>query len=361
MSQVTEFRGRGIQEADVFAAADALLAEGKRPTIERVRLKIGRGSPNTVSPMLERWFAALGDRLVSSHAGAGKAAGNDPDGMPVGVRNAAKLLWETARREAEEIQRGELESVRGELQGREAALVEAQGTLAQREDAFRQARVSLDAALASSQQARETLERQLKDHAIEAHRVRMGLEDEIKRLTALLSQSAAVQEDMRGAHAEALAVKDEDLRRAEARHAAQERRMLEEVDRARQAAKQAEAAFAKEQQRRVQSEEAAAQTLGAGRQRLRDTQQAAQQMERELRAQLAGQAAELAKAQSDGESALARGQDLAARLQEEKAAHEATRQLLAKAIETQAKRDNQGKPAAKARSRSKASTGGTET
>ena len=54
MSQVLESRSRGIQEADVFAAADALLAEGQRPTIERVRLKIGRGSPNTVSPMLER-------------------------------------------------------------------------------------------------------------------------------------------------------------------------------------------------------------------------------------------------------------------------------------------------------------------
>jgi hypothetical protein len=35
MSQVTDFKGRGIQEADVFAAADALLAEGKQPTIER--------------------------------------------------------------------------------------------------------------------------------------------------------------------------------------------------------------------------------------------------------------------------------------------------------------------------------------
>jgi hypothetical protein len=37
-----------------------LLAEGLRPTIERVRQKIGRGSPNTVSPMLERGFASLG-------------------------------------------------------------------------------------------------------------------------------------------------------------------------------------------------------------------------------------------------------------------------------------------------------------
>ena len=49
-------RGRG--------EAERLLAEGKRPTIERVRLKMGRGSPNTVSPMLERWFVTLGERLV---------------------------------------------------------------------------------------------------------------------------------------------------------------------------------------------------------------------------------------------------------------------------------------------------------
>jgi hypothetical protein len=361
MSQVTEFRGRGIQESDVFAAADALLTEGKRPTIERVRQQIGRGSPNTVSPMLEKWFATLGDRLVSHHAGAGKSAGNDADGMPVGVRNAAKLLWETARREAEEVQRGELAALRAELQVREDALAEAQGVLAQREDAFKQARVSLDAALASSQQARETLERQIKEHAIEAHRVRGGLEDEIKRLTALLSQAAVAQEDMRRGHAEALAVKDQDLRRAEERHAAQERRMLEEVDRARQAAKQADAGFAREQQRRLQSEEAAAQTLEAGRQRLRETQLAAQQMERELREQVASQAVDLAKAKGDGESFLERGRYIHARLQEEKAAHEATRQLLGQALETQAKLDKQGKPPAKARSRSKASTGGTET
>jgi Plasmid replication region DNA-binding N-term len=52
---------RGIQEGDVWAAADALLLEGQRPTIERVRLKGGRGSPNTVSPFLETWFKHLPD------------------------------------------------------------------------------------------------------------------------------------------------------------------------------------------------------------------------------------------------------------------------------------------------------------
>ncbi|CAN7751244.1 DNA-binding protein [Variovorax sp. LjRoot175] len=95
--------------------------------------------------MLERWFATLGERLVGSTAGSasGRPAGNGPDGMPMGVRNAARLLWETARREAEEVQRGELESVRAELQAREDALAEAQTVLTQREEAFAQARASL--------------------------------------------------------------------------------------------------------------------------------------------------------------------------------------------------------------------------
>lgn len=35
----------GVPEADVFAAADRVLQRGDRPTVERVRLELGRGSP----------------------------------------------------------------------------------------------------------------------------------------------------------------------------------------------------------------------------------------------------------------------------------------------------------------------------
>lgn len=34
----------GIPEDEVFAAANAVLARGERPTVERVRLEPGRGS-----------------------------------------------------------------------------------------------------------------------------------------------------------------------------------------------------------------------------------------------------------------------------------------------------------------------------
>ena len=84
---------RAIQRDDVWAAADALLLEGKRPTIERVRQKIGRGSPNTVSPMLEEWFATLGPRMAQLKASGGVViAGADGAVSEAGQGAAARLL-----------------------------------------------------------------------------------------------------------------------------------------------------------------------------------------------------------------------------------------------------------------------------
>lgn len=332
MVEFNESRGRGIQEVDVFTAADALLAEGKRPTIERVRLKIGRGSPNTVSPMLERWFASLGERVVGVKPAAGKPAENDSDGMPTSVRNAARLLWETARREAKEVQRAAHASAQADLQDQEEALAGAQAGLAQREEAFAQARTSLDSALASSQQARETLERQLEEHAVEAQRVRASLEGELKRLTALLGQATATLEQMRREHADLVAAKDQDLRQAMDRHAGQEKHLLAEVDRARQAARALESELAKEQQRGIKLQEAAARRLEAelGQQaRLRDD---ARDAEACLRDQLAAQAVELTQARANATSAAAETAAMKLRVDEERASHDATRSLLVTAL-----------------------------
>ena len=96
-----------------------------------------------------------------------------------------------------------------------------------------------------------------------------------------------------------------------------------------QPAKQLEAGLAREQQRRIQSQEAAAQTLEAGRRMLRETQQAAQQIERELRDQLVVQSGSLVQAQSHGAALQQRLEDLERQLNEEKKAHEGTHALLA--------------------------------
>jgi hypothetical protein len=81
---------RGITEQDVWKACDALLLAGERPTIERVRQKIGRGSPNTVSPMLDAWFKGLGARITDPGAFA------TAPGVPDPVGQAAKHFWEVA-------------------------------------------------------------------------------------------------------------------------------------------------------------------------------------------------------------------------------------------------------------------------
>jgi len=85
---------RGITEKDVFSACDALVLAGERPTIERVRQKIGRGSPNTVSPMLDAWFKGLGRRLQDP------GAFSAPPDVPDPVIQAAQHFWEVAQAEA---------------------------------------------------------------------------------------------------------------------------------------------------------------------------------------------------------------------------------------------------------------------
>jgi len=44
---------RGVSAGDIERAADALLRAGERPTIEKVREKLGTGSPNTINPLLD--------------------------------------------------------------------------------------------------------------------------------------------------------------------------------------------------------------------------------------------------------------------------------------------------------------------
>lgn len=53
----------GVPETEVFAAADAVLARGERPTVERVRQELGRGSPARVGQLLEQWWEQLAQRL----------------------------------------------------------------------------------------------------------------------------------------------------------------------------------------------------------------------------------------------------------------------------------------------------------
>src|SRR6202142_4457303 len=97
-------RRRGVTAADVERAADALFRAGERPTIERVREKIGRGSPNTINPLLDVWWKRLAARLEAGPAALHR--------LPETVAHVAEALWmqaldEARRRADQELNRAE--------------------------------------------------------------------------------------------------------------------------------------------------------------------------------------------------------------------------------------------------------------
>jgi hypothetical protein len=83
---------RGVSSSDVSYAADTLLRAGERPTTEKVRTKIGRGSPNTIGPLLDKWWSRLASRLD-----AGPAAFHR---LPEAVAHVAEALWMQALEES---------------------------------------------------------------------------------------------------------------------------------------------------------------------------------------------------------------------------------------------------------------------
>jgi hypothetical protein len=62
-----------------------------RPTIDKVRAKIGKGSPNTINPMLDAWWKTLSARLDSGPAALHR--------LPETVAHIAEALWMQALEE----------------------------------------------------------------------------------------------------------------------------------------------------------------------------------------------------------------------------------------------------------------------
>jgi uncharacterized coiled-coil protein SlyX len=83
---------RGITQSDVGHAADSLLRAGERPTIEKIRAKIGKGSPNTINPVLDTWWKALSSRLDAGPAALHR--------IPETIAHIAEALWLQALEES---------------------------------------------------------------------------------------------------------------------------------------------------------------------------------------------------------------------------------------------------------------------
>lgn len=220
---------RGVSENDVWRAADALLLEGRRPTIEAVRRYLGGGSPNTVTPYLDTWYKGLGKRLQDPRAFAA------PAGIPEPVAAAAAHFWESALAVA----RGELTAERDALALAQRRLIEEQEALQAESKRMAAAEVALNEAL--------TLAKEQLSNAVE-------------RGDRLVKRNDALEADMRDIKAQLQAARDEleverRDRAADAKQAletlavererfeANERRWMLETDRARETAKVANAAL----------------------------------------------------------------------------------------------------------------------
>jgi len=215
---------RGVQEADVWAAADALLAHGLRPTIERVRQQIGRGSPNTVSPMLESWFATLGQRLGVVQSD------NAQDGVPENVLRLAQELWNSATQEAVAAAQKTLEERESALQASRLSHEADLEHMAQREKALHQQKQAMDEAMKLAQGQAQELSRRLD----EMQQLAQDREAQLGSLRAEITAQAKARELERKEHSEELQAAAQERQRLAEQFAGNERRMLTDLDRARQ-------------------------------------------------------------------------------------------------------------------------------
>lgn len=230
---------RGVQQDEIWAAADALLKDGLRPTIERVRQKMGRGSPNTVSPMLEAWFASLGPRLgvISAPEQAGD--------LPTPVWQAMTQLWDTALMSTREQAAQELAKSRQLLTDERTALELQKAQLAREAQSFSDRQAALDKAADISRAHIIDLNARL----TESHTRMARREGEIDDLRVRLAAAATQSEADRRRIDDEVQRHTQERGRLEERATANERRLLGELDRARQDAKQARLALVETERR----------------------------------------------------------------------------------------------------------------
>ncbi len=222
-------RSPRIGQADVFRAADELLLEGNRPTIDRVRMRLGRGSPNTINEHLDAWWLKLGARLRD-------IPGREFPQLPERTAQALLTLWNEALEGAQDTLRGSITARESEVAAREQALSAAATELSERESALAARAAGLqesiglakDQLLAANQRA-ERLEASLADRDAESIRLRSRMES-----------AEAQAETLRGKLDAANAAHQAERTKLEERNEAAESRWLTEVDRVRQSAKEQE-------------------------------------------------------------------------------------------------------------------------
>jgi DNA repair exonuclease SbcCD ATPase subunit len=229
-------RSPRISRSDVFQAADELLLEGNRPTIDRVRMRLGRGSPNTINDHLDTWWAKLGSRLRD-------LPGHEFPQLPERVGQALLVLWNEALD-------GAREALQGSLAEREQVLVQRERRLeaqARELDAHEQAMAGRAAALEESLALAQEQLRAANQRATGLEGVIDEQDAEGIRQRARIETLEASAADLRRKLDEALSAHQSERAQLQAHYTATESRWMLEADRARQSTLEA----AKEHERAI--------------------------------------------------------------------------------------------------------------
>jgi hypothetical protein len=88
------YRDGAISSLDVQRAADALLRQGIKPSVAALREQLGGGSPNTLTPLLAKYWETLGQRLATGPEALER--------VPESLARVTELLWRRAIEEARE-------------------------------------------------------------------------------------------------------------------------------------------------------------------------------------------------------------------------------------------------------------------
>lgn len=263
---------RGITQEQVSAAADALVAAGDKPTVEKVRAALGTGSPNTVTRMLDTWRSGLAERLQNVL--------QLPE-LPPEAGQAMTALWQLAIEHADRLLQVRMAADRAALAAQEARLAEERtrwaATLADAETAVAQARTRQELA----EHACANLDSQLRD----SHALREDLSQQRDRLQAVVDRQTGELDALQAERTVRLAAAEQERERNATHVRGIEDRAHQEVDRARQEAKQW-------QQRHETAERSYREALHALEARCETSQQQSQQAEKAV-ARLSGQVAAL--------------------------------------------------------------------
>jgi len=166
----------GVSEVEVVRAAEALLREGKRPTVAAVRERTG-GSNTTVAPLLDAWWRSFSNRIAEGPAAFER--------IPATLAHVAEALWLQTLSEARARARLEASSATRQTEREKADLEVRSHVLTLREG-------ELEERLRSREKGYAELEAQVRSLTVLLRKEQANTASVERRLAALQTELDAI-------------------------------------------------------------------------------------------------------------------------------------------------------------------------